>query len=298
MQQRHHRLVTLFSFLCLATASAQTKVVALHPLMADLAKQVGGEHVEVVSLMRAGDDPHHFTPSPTMLNQARGASLYLASGMGLETYLDKLRDTLGNSATILEVGNTLPARTNSGDAHQHDHEHGEHCNHGPTDPHWWHRVSNMQRAADHLARTLSKLDPAHAQDFQANAKAYRKELAQLHSWIRRELIRIPKEKRKLATAHDSFGYFCDEYGMQSLAVQGINKSSAPTAKELAEIINTIRTKNIPAVFPEQRSNPKALKTLSKETGIRIGGTLIADGSESYTKMMRHNVNTITKALVE
>jgi zinc/manganese transport system substrate-binding protein len=273
---------------------AQIKVVALHPLMADLAGQVGGEHVDVISLMTATDDPHHFNPTPTTLHKARGAKIYLASGMGLETYLGKLRDTVGESAKIIEVGKTIPARKI--DVTSHDHEHTEHCNHGTIDPHWWHRISNMQRAADIVAEALTAADPDHQADYQANARRYRNELSKLHSWVRREVIQIPKARRKLATAHASFGYFCDEYGFESLAVKGINKGSEPSAKELTSIIKTIQSKNITALFPEQRANPKALKTLSQETGVRIGGTLIADGSDSYTKMMRHNVETIALAL--
>lgn len=275
---------------------AQMKVVALHPLIADLASQVGGKHVEVVSLMRENDDPHHFNPTPAMLHKARGAKVYLASGMGLETYLGKLRDTLGDTAQVVEVGKTLPPRQTSVQCNHAHHDHGHDHHHTIIDPHWWHRVSHMQRAADIVAKELSKVDPAHTADYQSNARKYRGELARLHSWVRRELIRIPKTDRKLATAHASFGYFCDEYGFESLSVKGINKGNQPSASELAEIIKTIRTKKIKALFPEQRANPKALQTLSKETGVRIGGTLIADGSESYVTMMKHNVNTMVKGL--
>jgi len=289
--------LNLWAASCLVIA-AQMKVVALHPLMADLARQVGGDHIEVVSLMTAHDDPHHFNPTPTTLLKAKGAKIYLASGMSLETYLGKLRDTLGQSATIIEVGKTIPAR-HIKDAHNH--VHSESCNHGShgtVDPHWWHRISNMQRAADVVAKAFGAADPTHSADYQSNAQSYRSELARLHSWVRRQVIRVPKENRKLATAHASFGYFCDEYGFESLSVKGINKGGQPSAKELAEIVQTIRKEQIPALFPEQRANPKALQTLSQETGARIGGTLIADGSESYIEMMRHNVNTITKALKE
>ena len=288
----------LISLVLLALSSlagtAQLKVVALHPLMADLASQVGGDHVEVVSLMTAHDDPHHFNPTPTSLHKARGATIYFASGMGLETYLGKLRDTVSDSAKIIEVGKTIPARKI--DMVSHNHDHTEHCNHGTVDPHWWHRISNMQRAADIVAETFASADPDHKASYQANAHQYRNELSKLHSWVRREIIHIPKAQRKLATAHASFGYFCDEYGFECLAVKGLYKGSEPSAKELAAIIQTIQSENIVALFPELRANPKALQTLSQETGVRIGGTLIADGSNSYIKMMRHNVDTITKAL--
>lgn len=292
MQVKFFSLV-LWGLSCLC-GIAQIKVVALHPLMADLASQVGGDHVEVVSLMTAHDDPHQFNPTPSSLHKARGATIYLASGMGLETYLGKLRDTVGESAKIIEVGKTIPARKIA--TASHDHDHTEHCNHGTIDPHWWHRISNMQRAADIVAEVFASADPEQTADYQANARQYRNELSKLHSWVRREIIQIPKAQRKLATAHASFGYFCDEYGFASLAVKGINKGSEPSAKELTSIIKTIQSEKIVALFPEQRANPKALQTLSQETGVRIGGTLIADGSDSYIKMMRHNVDTIIKAL--
>lgn len=278
---------------------AQMKVVALHPLMADLARKVGGANVEVIALMRPNDDAHHFNPAPDALHRTQGAKIYLASGMGLESYLGKLRSTLGGSAVVLEVGATLPARETHELCEHGAHAHGEelvHNHRGHVDPHWWHRVQNMQRAADIVAGAFAGADPAHAASYQANARAHKAELARLHSWIRRQLIRIPRPERKLVTAHDSFGYFCDEYGFKSFSIKGINKSSEPSAGKLAEIITTIRREKIRAIFPEQRANPKALQTLASETGITIGGTLIADGSESYLDMMQHNVRVIVAAL--
>lgn len=296
------KIFTLIVFvLTLVSAAAQEaaplKVVALHPLIADLAANVGGDHVQVVSLMTANDDPHHFTPTPTALHRAKGAKIYLASGMGMETYLAKLRDTLGGGATLLEVGKSIPARKVH--AHHHGHDHGdEECQHeGDSDPHWWHNISHMQRAADAVAKAFAAADPVHAADYQKNARSYRTELAKLEGWVKRELIRIPRADRKLVTAHDSLGYFCDAYGFEAVSVKGINKSSEPSAKDLATVIKTIRSQNIKAIFPEQRANPKALQALSQETGVRIGGQLIADGSTSYISMMKHNVNTITAALI-
>lgn len=271
------------------------KVVALHPLIADLARQVGGENIRVISLMTENDDPHHFNPNPTVLHQAKGAKLYLASGMGLETYLGKLRDTIGSEAILLEVGKTIPARAASPGDCGHDHEH-DHHHEGHADPHWWHDIRNMQRAADTLAKAFAKVDAAHAADYRKRARAYRAELAKLDGWVKRELIKIPRADRKLVTAHASFNYFCAAYGFEVVSIKGINKTSEPSAKDLAAIVKAIRSQNIKALFPEQRANPKALQTLAKETGVRIGGSLIADGGTSYTEMMRHNVNTITGAL--
>lgn len=271
------------------------KVVALHPLIADLTKQVGGKQVKVVSLMKGSDNPHDFNPTPADLHKTRGAQIYFASGMGMETYLEKLSDTLGNSARLVEVGKTLPTRELHSEHQCSNHDSG--CNHsGNIDPHWWHDISNMKRAADIICKTLTQANPEQAAVYQQNKISYQKDLTKLHSWIRRQLINIPYKERKLATAHAAFGYFCDAYDFTPLAVQGISKNSEPSAVELAEIVQTIRDENIKAIFPEQRSNPKALKALSEEAGINIGGTLIADGSSSYVEMMKHNVKTIITGL--
>lgn len=289
-------LLLIVSF---SSALGQMKVVCLHPLMADLAHQIGGEHVQVVSLMRPTDDPHRFNPPASVLHQTRDAKIYLASGMSLETYLDKLRSTLGDSAILVEVGKTLPARETHELCDHSDHEHQHtsgHDHRGHTDPHWWHRVQNMQRASDLVADCFAGADPHHAAHYRAHARRYQAELARLHSWIKRELISIPPGERKLLTAHDSFGYFCDEYGFQSLSIKGLNKAGQPSTGKLADIISTIRRENIKAVFAEQRANPKALEALARETGIKMGGTLIADGSASYVEMMEHNVRTIVAAI--
>lgn len=288
-------LGVLLHVLLFSSAVAQMKVVCLHPLMADLARNVGGEHVEVISLMRPVDDPHHFNPPASVLHQARDAKIYLASGMALEIYLEKLRSTLGESAMLVEVGKTLPARQSHELCDHAKHEHG-HDHKGHIDPHWWHRVQNMQRASALVADCFAKVDPAHAADYHSNATRYQADLAKLHSWIKRELIAIAPEQRKLVTAHDSFGYFCDEYGFQSFSIKGLNKASQPSTSKLAGIITTIRQEKIKAVFPEQRANPKALEALARETGIKVGGTLIADGSASYIAMMKHNVRAIVTAL--
>lgn len=292
-------LGVLLHVLLFSSAVAQMKVVCLHPLMADLARNVGGEHVEVISLMRPVDDPHHFNPPASVLHQARDAKIYLASGMALEIYLEKLRSTLGKSAILVEVGKTLPVRETHElcDHSEHEHQHAStHAHKVHIDPHWWHRVQNMQRACDIVADCFAGVDPVRAAYYRANATRYQADLAKLHSWIKRELLAVPAQQRKLVTAHDSFGYFCDEYGFQSFSIKGLNKANQPSTNKLAGIISTIRQEKIKAIFPEQRANPKALQTLARETGIKVGATLIADGSASYIAMMKHNVHAIVSAL--
>lgn len=275
-------------------ATAELRVATLHPLMTDLARQVGGSDVTVVPLLGKNDNPHTFSPSPKALAKARGATVYLVSGKNLENYLSSLRSTLGSSAKLVEVGKSVPSqKISSRDAHYvccPTHAHGA------IDPHWWHKVSNMQKAARVVAKEFGKADPSKASAYKARATAYSARLSQLDSWIKRETSRIPKQDRILCTAHAAFGYFCKTYGYRSLPVQGISSNQTISATYQAEAIKAIRDHNVKAIFPEKRANPKALKVLTKETGVRFGGTLIADGADNYETMMKTNVNYIVKGL--
>lgn len=275
---------------------AKLKVASLHPLMTDLAKQVGGDSVDVVELIDHRANPHHFEPTPKILLRAKGAQLYLASGKGLETYLAKLESTLGNSSQIIEVGKTIPSlKINANDSQfvccpNHSH--------GAIDPHWWHKVSNMQKAARVVAKHFGKADPNNAALYQGNAERYSQRLDTLHSSIKREVSKIPSRDRILATAHAAFGYFCKEYGFKALPVKGLSAHQETSAAYQAQAIQEIHKKSVKAIFPEKRANPKSLKVISQETGVTLGAPLIADGSTSYEAMMRANVANIVKALTQ
>lgn len=282
--------------LCTASPSvvAELKVATLHPLMTALAREVGGKDVVIVQLIDAHDNPHKFNPTPRMLARAKGAPIYLASGKGLEPYLEKLRDTLGDYTRVVDVGAGVPSQ----DVLEKDAHHlccPEHS-HGAVDPHWWHNISHMKRAARVVAREFSDADPDHADAYRKRAADYISRLTNLESWVRRELSRIPSNRRVLATAHAAFGYFCKAYGFKSLPVKGISSAHQTSAAYQAEAITAIREYGVKAIFPERRINPKAITIIMEETGVRLGGVLVADGADDYERMMRANVSTIVKAL--
>ena len=286
--------ISLFFTLSVGTTNAELKVASLHPLITDVARQVAGQHAHVVQLIDPHADPHHFQPTPKSLLKAKGAKLYLASGKNLETYLGKLSNTLGNNAKVIEVGRTIPSQKISGRE-----SHYVCCPvhaHGAIDPHWWHRVSNMQKAARIIAKEFALADPANAKAYKANAVAYSGRLATLHTWIKREVSRIPRKNRILSTAHAAFGYFCKEYGFQALPLKGLTAHQKTSASYQAQAIQEVRKHGVKAIFPEQRANPKSLQIIAKETGVKIGGTLVADGAPSYEKMMRENVTNMVTAL--
>lgn len=285
----------LLALLLAPLASAELKVVSLHPLIGDLLRQVGGDRIVVVDLIGANGDPHSFEPQAKDLATAESAEIYFASGMGLESYLPELKAILGDRARIVEVGANLPALHGACDheGHNHDAEH-------EIDPHWWHSIDLFRRATDTVTNELSKQSPTDAETFSTNANAYRAELDELEKWVKREVIRIPRDARKLATAHAAFQYFCEAYGFESFSIQGVNREQMPDAIALVNLIATLKEEKVAAIFPEKESNPKILRSLTQDTGIKLGSELIADGRgvSSYTEMMRANVNAIVSGLSE
>ena len=282
---------------CAAQAVAEPlRVVALHPLMADLARQVGGDRVQVHDVVSEGSNPHRFEPRPEDMQQMRDASLILAAGMGLEPYLGRLRDTLG-AEKVLEVGKTLPALTVCGDGACSGHHHHE----GNTDPHWWHSIDHMSRASRILAESFSALDPAGSAIYQKQAADYRKKLVGLKRWARLELAAIPASRRQLATAHQAFGYFAAEFEFTAIAIAGLNAEQGTAPRDLAATIEDVRNLHVSTLFPEQFASRKVLESVCKETGTRMGEALVADGNGSgdaagFEGMIRHNVRAITQAL--
>jgi len=291
-------LITIAAWLGVCSvAQAELKVATLHPMMTDLAREVGGAHVAVIPLMKAGEDIHAFRPTSDAMAKARSADVLLASGKGLELYLPRLKNTLGDSVSVLEVGNAVRSvKLSANDAAFAC------CPHhaaGSIDPHWWHSVSGMEKAAAYVAKEFGKADPSNKKAYAANAKAWGKELDALETWAKREVSKIPRSKRYLVTAHAAFGYFCRDFGFKSIPVAGANEENA-SSKYLAEAIAQIRKNSVSTAFPEKNANPRALDSIIKTTGMRKGGALIADGSASgittYKAFIEHNIKAIVTGL--
>jgi zinc/manganese transport system substrate-binding protein len=299
-------------------AAGRLKVAASHPLIADLVRQVGGENVEVVNLLKPGADAHHFEPTASDLAELRGSAAVFVSGKNLEHYLDKLGDSLGPGVRIIDVGRTIPSMKLSREAlaveaqghgrgpadHGHDHGHADdHAGHahGEIDPHWWHSASNMARACRVVGEELGKLDPARAAGFKTGAAAAAKRMQALKSWAAQQLSQVPKANRKLVTAHAAFGYFCKEHGFSFLPILGLSREADFSPKFITEAIRVIRANKVVAVFPEDQANPKVMAEIVRETGVKVAPSLIADGTapgagSTFEGMLRHNVNVIVGAL--
>jgi zinc/manganese transport system substrate-binding protein len=272
-------------------------VASLNPVVSDLARQVGGDDLRVIDLMPVGANPHTFYPSPADLKQAASSALVLAAGKGLETYLAEFNESLGGKVPILEVGGAVPSLSLHTDAvFVCCPDHTRHV----IDPHWWHSVRNARRAAAAIARELGKLDPERADAYRQRCKQYVSRLDALHDWARRQIATIPRRDRELTTAHAAFGYLCREFGLRSITVQGLSTEEDPRPGYLKDVIKTLKDNDVRAVFPEDNANPKVVASMVRETGVKVGGALLAGtlpkDNPTYEAMVRQNITTIVESL--
>ncbi|HMO49700.1 MAG TPA: metal ABC transporter substrate-binding protein [Kiritimatiellia bacterium] len=292
------RRVSILMGVALAAASsaAPIRIASLHPVVSDIARQMGGDAVVVIDLMPLDSNPHNFYPSPSNLKEASQADMVLAAGKNLEVYLDSFRESLGG-VPVFEVGHGVPSlRVTADDVFLCCPTHA----HGAIDPHWWHSIQNVRRASGLLADEFSRLRPEQRDAFRSNHDAYAARLDALYRWAKREIAAIPRANRKLTTAHAAFGYLCREMGLRSITVLGLTTEQDAEPGYLKDVIRMLRENRVPAVFPEVNANPKVLESIAREAGVIVAGNLHADmlaaDAPTYEAMVRHNITTIVEGL--
>jgi manganese/zinc/iron transport system substrate-binding protein len=265
-------------------------------MVADLVRNIGGDHVSVTALMGEGVDPHLYKASPGDVNQLNSADIIFYSGLHLE---GKMADTFARMARkkpTFAVTALIPAGRVLDNPE------------GAFDPHLWFDVSLWRDASGVVADALKAYDPTHAAEYQQRADTYQAELTRLHEYARTQLATIPPDRRVLVTAHDAFRYFGRAYDVEVKGIQGISTESEAGVKRINELVDFLAEKKIKAVFVESSVSDKNVKALlegcaAKGHTVVIGGELFSDamGKEgtpegTYVGMVRHNVDTIVKAL--
>ena len=273
----------------LSPARADLRVASLSTVTTDLAKQIGGNHVTVEGIIKAGIDPHEFEPTPGDVKKVADANLVLLTGKGMEGYLSKLEEAAGGSAKFVNVGKDIPSLTMT--------EQGRKVE----DPHWWHSVENMKGATRLVAEAFEKADPSNALSYDKNASTYLAKLDELERWIRVKLASLPHDRRKLVTSHDALGYFARDYDFTIYPVKGVSTAEDPSSQHVKEIIGVIKDQGVKAIFFETIENPRAVQQIADETGARADASLYSDGlgeteGNTYDSMMSHNVSAIVEGL--
>lgn len=285
------------------------QVSTFSTILSEVASRVGGDVVRVHGHIQPGADPHDFEPKPADLKKVAASDLVLLSAKHMEGYVGKIQEATGGKVRVLEVGAQIPSLFMEGNGGHGGHEGHSHAKKpggaggaaAEEDPHWWHSIQNMQRAARVVRDALVRLRPEAKAVFEKNADAYLAELGALQNWARSRVSELPRDKRKLVTSHDALQYFAKEYGFKVYHVEGLTPSEQPSSRQVSELLKVLREQKVKAVFSEDTVNPKVLRQITSETGAALGGQLWVDGlgtgeAATYDGMFRHNVNTIVDAL--
>ena len=280
-------------------ADVKVRVTATTSMVADLVRQVGGDLVEVQGLMGPGVDPHLYKPTATDGLKLQRADVIFYNGLLLE---GKMQDLFAQMARrkkfVYAITEDLPREKLLEPPALSGHY----------DPHVWFDIPLWAQAADKVAEGLSEFDSKNKAAYERNAAATKKRLDALHQWALKKSAELPKEKRILVTSHDAFNYFGRTYGFQVVALQGISTVTEAGLADMAQLVDFVKKHNIKSVFVESSVPHATIQRISKDAGVTIGGELFSDAMGTpgqiengydlgtYEGMIRHNLNTIVKAL--
>jgi len=276
-------------------------ILAVETFLGDIAQNVAGERTRVDTLIPAGLDPHAFEPTPQDAARIQDASVLIINGAGLEAWLGKLMINTGKDQLVISASEGLapraPAGSETAATANSVHEEG--------DPHFWLNPLNVIRYVENIRDGLIQADPDGKEIYNRNADAYIARLKDLDIEIRAQVEQIPTDRRLLVTNHESFGYFADRYGFTVIGtiLPGASSSASPSAMQMVDLIEKIRSSGAPAVFLETGSSPMLAEQIGQETGIRVISnlythSLTAKGGEAptYIDLMKHNTEVICAAL--
>jgi zinc/manganese transport system substrate-binding protein len=301
------RILVLFLALCVwgggtvAGAEKMVKVIASFSILGDMIKNVGGDRVQVITLVGPNGDAHVFEPTPADAKAVSAADLVIVNGLGLEGWMDRLIKTSGYKGRVVVASQGIKPREMAKEE-EAEHSHGGKHEH-KIDPHAWQNLANGQVYVDNIAKALSSVDAPGALIYQAHAAAYKTKLGELDQWVKTEFSGIPKPKRRMITSHDAFGYLGAAYGVTILSPMGLSTESEPSAGGVARLIQQIRQEKITAVFIENVSDPRLVAQIGKESGVTLGGELYSDAlskpegpAPTYIDMFKNNIPKIVAAM--
>ncbi|WP_246684736.1 zinc ABC transporter substrate-binding protein [Mesorhizobium sp. B2-7-1] len=277
-----------------AGASAKTlQVVASFTVLADVVHEVGGDSVEVKTIVPTDGDPHEYEPTPDDARNLKAANVVFVSGEGLEGWMDRLISSSGYTGTPVVASEGIDKRTMEEDGAT------------ITDPHVWNSPLNVVFWVDNIEKALSAADPEDAIHFKANAERYIKELRELDTYAHAKIDALPQGARKVLTSHDAFGYFGREYDVTFLAPLGFSTEAEASAGDVAKLIDQIKKENVKAYFFENSNDPRLVRQIASATNAQPGGELYVEAlskaegpAPTYAKMFKYNVDQLANAMAK
>ncbi|WP_158807343.1 metal ABC transporter substrate-binding protein [Beijerinckia sp. L45] len=275
-----------------APAEAKSlKAVASFTILADMVRNVGGDKVDVRSLVGPNGDPHTYEPTPDDARALKAADVVFVNGLGLEGWMDRLIAASGYKGTPVVASQGVAPLKMEDD--------------GKTviDPHAWNSAANGVIYVRDIAKALAAADPEDKDVFEKNAVAYEAKLAALDADARSSLAAVPQQRRKILTTHDALGYFAKAYDVEILAPLRISTEQEPSAATVAALITQITKEGIKTYFFENSNDPRLIEQIARATGAKPGGELYVESlskpdgpAATYADMFRNNVGLITKAM--
>lgn len=278
-------------------------MVATFSIIGDLAGRVGGDRIELKTLVGPNSDAHVYEPKPADAIALARAEVVLVNGLLFEGFLQRLVEASGTSATIAVLSDGADILHDPEGGHYHFVK-GEAVFHSaPNDPHVWQSVANAKVYVTNIAAAFCAADAEGCPVYEANAAAYAGELDALDREIVEAIAAIPEDRRVAVVAHNAFRYFERAYGVTFLAPQGVSTESEASAADVASLIREIREKRAAAVFAENIADARLVEQIASEAGLTLGGTLYSDAlsapdgpAPTYLDLMRHNLKTLTAAI--
>lgn len=281
-------------------ADGKLPVTASFAAVAEIGREIGGDRVQVTTLIPEGAEPHDFELKPSSVKAIAGSRVFLYSGLGMEPWKDQALQSAGN-------GSLIAAETSAGiepihleEEHGHDHEPGhEHSHdHGgeAVDPHVWLTPSGGIRMAENIAAAYAEADPDGRDYYEARKENFIRRLRVLDEEYREKFEQAPK--KTIVAGHDAFGYLCRDYGLRQESVQDVYAEGEPGAGDLARLADFCRENGVTTVFAEELASPRVSETLASEAGARVEtiDTLEGKADGSYEERIAANLEKIRKSL--
>jgi zinc/manganese transport system substrate-binding protein len=278
-----------------AAADGKPKIVATFTIIGDLVQTVGGDAVTVTTLVGPDGDAHVFEPKPSDVGAVANADLIVSNGLGMEPWLERLIEAAGYQGKVLvaSTGVTpLPFKEEANASGQM-----------PDDPHAFQDLANGRIYVRNIAAALATLAPRDAAAIASRAGQLDQEMAALDQELKTKLGALPAANRRILTSHDAFHYFAKAYGLDIESIQGVSTDTEPSAADLAAIARQAKAGQVKAIFLENMSNPLLAQAISGESGVPVGGELVADAltrpdgvAPHYLDMFRYNLAQLLKVL--
>lgn len=273
--------------------AADFKVVTTFTVLADMAKHVGGDTVEVVSITKPGAEIHGYQPTPRDIVGAVGADLILWNGMNLERWFEQFLSNLGDIPSVTLTQGVVPISIGEGEYE------------GKPNPHAWMGLENALIYVDNIAAAFAKYDPENAESYRSNADAYKNEIRTTIAPLRDRIAQIPEDKRWLVTCEGAFSYLARDFGMKELYLWPMNADQTGTPQQVRKVIDAVRDHDIPVVFCESTVNTSPAEQIARETGAAYGGVLYVDSLStpdgpvpSYLDLLRVTSQTVVDGITE